>query len=66
MATVEFELRGTEDERVLFWRAETLVGAGYDDETAIELAMETDVDLHLAVRLARLGCPAHTARRILL
>jgi hypothetical protein len=66
MAIVEFELRGTEEERVLFWRAEELVRAGFDDETAIELAMETSVDLHLAVRLARAGCRPATARRILL
>jgi hypothetical protein len=66
MAIVEFELRGTEEEQVLFWRAEELVRAGYDDETAIELAMETGVDLHLAVWLARQGCPPETATRILL
>jgi hypothetical protein len=66
MAILEFELRGTEEERVLFWRAEELVRAGYDDETAIELAMETDVDLHRAIALRRRGCPPRTALRILL
>jgi hypothetical protein len=66
MATVEFELRGTEEERVLFWRAEELMRAGYDDEIAIELAMETHVDLHLAIKLRRQGCRPETALRILL
>ena len=66
MAIVEFEHRGTEAERVVFWRAEELARAGYDDETAIELAMDSAVDLHLAIRLARMGCPSKTALRILL
>ena len=51
--------------RVLGWRLEQLCAAGYDGETALELALDSQVDLHLAVSLLRRGCPAETARRIL-
>ncbi len=51
--------------RVLGWRLEQLRAAGYDGETALELALDTSIDLHRAVSLLRRGCPAETARRIL-
>jgi len=66
MATVEFEHRETEEERIIGWRAEELLRAGYEDGTALELALRSDVDLHLAVDLIRHGCPPGTAARILL
>jgi hypothetical protein len=50
---------------VLGWRLEQLCAAGYDGETAIELALNTEIDLHRAVSLLHRGCPAETARRIL-
>lgn len=56
----------TEDERVVSWRAEELIRAGYDEFDAIELALERGVDLHRAIELVRRGCPAETAVRILL
>jgi hypothetical protein len=43
-----------------------LLRAGYDWDDALELATETDVDLHFAVDLADRGCASATARRILL
>ena len=55
-----------EDERVLSWRAEELIRAGYDELDALELAFERDVDLHRAVDLVQHGCPPKTAVRILL
>ena len=58
--------RETEAERVLHWRLDELERAGYDRATAWELAERTDVDLHLAASIARGGCPAETALRILL
>jgi hypothetical protein len=56
----------TEDERVLFWRAERLERAGYDDLAVPQLAMGTEVDSHLAVGLVERGRPPETALRILL
>lgn len=66
MATVEFEYRESENERIIGWRAEELLRAGYEDTTALELALRGDVDLHTAVELVRRGCPPGTAARILL
>ena len=51
---------------VLVWRIVRLHEAGYDDESAIALALAREVDLHLAVELRQRGCPAETALRILL
>jgi hypothetical protein len=58
--------RDAEADRILSWRFEALERAGFDRRSATELAERTDVDLHLAVALARGGCPAETALRILL
>jgi hypothetical protein len=55
-----------EDLRVVLWRTATLAEAGYDEESAIDLALNADVDLHLATTLVRRGCPVETAKRILL
>lgn len=56
----------TEEERVVAWRIESLMRAGYDDGAAIYLAETREVDLHLACRLLDGGCPVETALRILL
>lgn len=56
----------SEAERVIRWRFEELVRAGYTLDAAIEIAVHGEVDLHLAVDLAHRGCPPETARRILL
>jgi hypothetical protein len=56
----------TEDERVFSWRHASLLAAGFDHRLAFKLALRPDVDLHLAVRLLRDGCPPETAGRILL
>ena len=53
------------DARVLHWRAEQLIAAGYDGETALVLAFDTNVDLHQATDLVERGCPVATAVRIL-
>ena len=67
MSTTESETsREGEEDRVLHWRVEELLRAGYDGYDAIELALTPEVDLHRAVRLLRHGCPASTAVRILL
>jgi hypothetical protein len=55
-----------EDARVLDWRIEELLRAGYPELLALELAATTEVDLHSAVSLRERGCPPETAARILL
>lgn len=64
--THELDTLQTEEERVLSWRQESLLAAGYDLKHALKLALRSEVDLHLAVRLGRAGCPPETAARILL
>jgi hypothetical protein len=67
MSVTEVELViDAEDEKVVSWRAEELIRAGYDELDALELAFERAVDLHRAVELLERGCPAKTAVRILL
>lgn len=58
---------GREHERdaVAAWRVERLVAAGYDGEAALVLALDREVDLHLAVSLLERGCPPDTALQIL-
>ena len=62
------ELAGleTEEERVFSWRHASLLAAGYEHRVAFKLALRPEVDLHLAVRLRRGGCPPDVAARILL
>ncbi len=55
----------TEQERVERWRAEELERAGYDHDTAAELAARADVDLHRAPQLLERGCPLEVALEIL-
>lgn len=66
--TITDELAGleTEEERVFSWRHASLLAAGYEHRLAFKLALRREVDLHLAVRLRRTGCPPGIAARILL
>lgn len=67
MSAIESELTyETEDDRVINWRIAELERAGYDEVSALEVALATDVDLHRAIGLVRAGCPVDTAVRILL
>ena len=67
MTAAEFEvLDETDAERILLWRFEVLVDAGYDAGTALQVATHVEVDLHSAADLTRRGCPPGTAMRILL
>ena len=54
-----------ERDEVTSWRVERLVEAGYDGEAALVLALDREVDLHLAVSLLERGCPPDTALQIL-
>ena len=54
-----------ERDGVTSWRVEQLLAAGYDAEAALVLALDRDVDLHLAVSLLERGCPPDTALQIL-
>jgi hypothetical protein len=69
MATIEVEEAvrevETEEERVLRWRQDKLLRAGYGERLALKLALRRHVDLHVAVDLLRRGCPPETAAQIL-
>ena len=52
--------------QVLRWRLRTLLEAGYLYVDALKLAVTGDVDLHVAARLIRCGCPSALGVRILL
>jgi hypothetical protein len=54
-----------ERDEVTSWRVERLLAAGYDGEASVVLALDRDVDLHLAVSLLERGCPPDTALQIL-
>jgi hypothetical protein len=47
------------------WREARLRLAGFDPETASELARDDEVDLHAVLELIDRGCPPHLAARIL-
>jgi hypothetical protein len=66
MAATELNIVETESEKVERWRAEALEKVGYDVISAHELAMRSDVDLHLAIELVENGCPVALAVEILL
>jgi hypothetical protein len=68
MAIVETEVveaEDTEQDRVVRWRVEQLLDAGYDGESALVIGLDASIDLHHAVRLMERGCPRDTALRIL-
>ena len=58
-------LEQPEHDKVVRWRLEELLAAGYEREDALELALALEVDLHVAIELPRRGCPHETAVRIL-
>jgi hypothetical protein len=62
----EIQIAETEADRVVRWRAQELERAGYDPGAAAQLAERNDVDLHRAIELIELGCPADLALQILL
>jgi len=64
-AAPQLEIR-EETDLVEAWRAEQLEMAGYGAQTAAEIAMRQDIDLHFAIDLLSSGCPAEIAAQILL
>jgi hypothetical protein len=66
MATAQSNEVEQRDAEVLRWRFEELRRAGFETEDALTVAAEVHVDLHLATKLLRRGCPPQTALRILL
>ncbi|MFN2627299.1 MAG: hypothetical protein ABR569_01525 [Gaiellaceae bacterium] len=67
MSAVETEpIVQSEAERVERWRAEELARAGYQPEAARRLAVQAEVDLHVAVDMLARGCPPELALDILL
>ncbi len=65
MPTAETNIRPTEQVLDQRWRALELGRAGSPEDTAAELAMRADVDLHRAVELVRNGCSPEPAADIL-
>lgn len=65
MTAAELQITETEAERVQRWRTEELERAGYDTQSATELAGRHDVDLHRAVGLVEAGCSIELALEIL-
>jgi hypothetical protein len=59
-------MRSLEGDEVAGWRFEELLRAGYTENQSLILADRKDVELHLAVKLAQMGCPRELALRILL
>jgi hypothetical protein len=51
--------------KVLGWRIEQLLAAGFDSDAAFVLALDRNVDLHEAIDLVGRGCPPAIALRIL-
>jgi hypothetical protein len=66
MDATQLQIIESEEERVVYWREEELLRAGYPAAAARRLARRHDVDLHQAVDLVRAGCDPGLATRILL
>jgi hypothetical protein len=56
----------SEHRRVVDWRLQELLRAGYGEGGARDIAEQVEIDLHRAVDLLKSGCPQETALRILL
>jgi hypothetical protein len=56
----------TEHDKVVSWRLQVLIEAGYNGEPAERIAERVDVDLHRAVAMIRRGCSPRLAAQILL
>ena len=66
MDATQLQIIESEEERVVDWREEELLRAGYPPVAARRLARRHDIDLHKAVDLLRAGCDPKLAARILL
>jgi hypothetical protein len=66
MDATQLQIVESEEERVVEWREEELLRAGYPAPAARKLALRPDIDLHKAVDLIRAGCDPTLATRILL
>jgi hypothetical protein len=67
MVAAQIEAREVSElEAVMRWRFDQLVRVGYDDDDAIQLAVDLNVDLHFAKQLVLGGCPSDIAVRIAL
>jgi hypothetical protein len=53
------------DRRVVSWRREQLVAAGFEPRLARALARDARVDLHALIELVERGCPPELAVLIL-
>ena len=63
-ATSSSKLDG--EDVALLWRTSELERAGYGSDAASQIGERGDIDLHLAVKIHKQGCPEDTALAILL
>ncbi len=56
----------TEAERVERWRADELIRAGFDPDSAHKLAADLSVDIRRAAQMLEQGCTPDLALKILL
>jgi hypothetical protein len=56
---------GSPSDDVIAWRQRQLVGAGFSDALAAQLAATSGIDLHDLLNLVDHGCPPDLAARIL-
>ena len=66
VSAAEVHIQESEVERVERWRTEALEHAGYDADSAAQLAARHDVDLHRAIEMVEQGCAHEIALQILL
>ena len=66
MDAIQTDLVESEEARVMEWREQELLRAGYDPHAASQLAAHHDVDLRRASWLLEHGCPVDLALQILL
>jgi hypothetical protein len=66
MDATQVNIVESEEARVVEWREQELLRAGYQPTAARAIARRNDVDLHKAVDLVRAGCDPALAARILL
>lgn len=65
IAIASMDAAEDERDRIFRWRCTELRRAGYGIKDALLLAVNIEIDLHLALELPARGCPHQTALRIL-
>lgn len=64
IGAIEVEAFG-ETDKVYLWRYDQAVAAGYEVRQAMRIAEDAEIDLEVARKLVRLGCPPSLAFQII-